>query len=31
MNTYKQFLIEKVWKKCDDVRKGKTKERGFPS
>ena len=29
MNTYEQFLVEKVWKKLTDVRKGKSKERSF--
>ena len=31
MNTYEQFLVEKVCKNVTDVRKGKTKKRGFPS
>ena len=31
MNTYQQFLVEKVRNNVTDVRKGKTKKRGFPS
>ena len=31
MNTYEQFLVEKVWKSVTDVGKRKTKEGSFPS
>ena len=31
VNTYEQCLVEKLWKSVTDVRKGKTKERNFPS
>ena len=31
MDTYEQYLVEKVWKKCNFVRKGKTIETSFPS
>ena len=29
MNTYEQFFIEKVWKKCDLCQKGKNKGKEF--
>ena len=31
VNTYEQWKIKKLWKSVTDVRKGKTKERNFPS
>ena len=31
MNTYEQFLVEKVLKSVTDVKKWKTMERSFPS
>ena len=31
MDTYEQFLVEKILKSVNDVRKGKTMETRFPS
>ena len=31
MDTYEQFLVEKILKRVNDVRKGKTMGRRFPS